>query len=195
MSKLKLKLKLKLKSGKLFVISGPSGAGKGSLWKIAVKGLEMKYSVSCTTRQPRAGELNGREYNFMSREDFQKNINAGEFLEYANVHGEFYGTLKSEVLNILNSGHNVLLEIDVQGALNVKSQIPEAILIFIAPPSIEELRKRLIGRNTEKPEIIELRLKNALHEMDLKNKYDFVIINDDINIAAEKLRKIFEGEY
>ena len=182
-------------NGKLFVISGPSGVGKGTLRENALKNIKnLVYSISCTTRQPRTGETDGVEYRFMTHEKFQNGISEGLFLEYANVHGQFYGTLKSDVEKQLELGNSVLLEIDVQGALQVREKIHDAILIFIAPPSIQELEKRLVNRHTENSEIIKLRLKNALSELALKDKYDYLIVNSDLETASKELKNIVQSE-
>ncbi len=179
-------------TGKLFVLSGPSGAGKGTLREHALKNIpDLVYSISCTTREPRAGETDGIEYRFITPEKFEAGIKSNAFLEYAYVHGHYYGTLKNDVVNELNQGRNVLLEIDVQGALQVRNKMPDAVLIFIAPPSIEELKKRLTARNTESPESLKLRLSNALKELELQSEYNYVIVNDNLNIASQELRNIF----
>ena len=182
-------------TGKLFVLSGPSGAGKGTLRENVLKNFKtFVYSISCTTRAPRNSETNGVEYRFITRQDFEDRINAGEFLEYARVHDNYYGTLKQDVINELERGKNVLLEIDVQGALQVRKKIPEAVLIFIAPPSIEELEKRLRARHTETDEALRLRLKNAEHEMTFKREYNYVVINDNLDEAIKNLRDVFIQE-
>ena len=181
--------KRRIKTGKLFVLSGPSGAGKGTLRE---KALNLVYSISCTTRQPRENELDGREYKFITHEEFLKGINENLFLEYAQVHDNFYGTLKADVIKELESGKNVLLEIDVQGALQIKNKIPEAILIFVDVPSIQELERRLRDRHTETEAALQIRLSNAVKELELKNKYDFIIVNDDLKTACENLRKIIK---
>ncbi len=179
------------KSGKLFVISGPSGAGKGTLREHALDNIEnLVYSISCTTRKPRDGEIDGVQYRFISHEKFKEDIEKNLFLEYAHVHADFYGTLKADVIKELNAGKNVLLEIDVQGALQVREKISDAILIFIAPPSLEELEKRLRDRHTETEENLNLRLSNAKKELELKDKYDYVIINDDLETASKELRDL-----
>ena len=180
-----------MKKGRLFVLSGPSGVGKGTLREHALDNIpSLKYSISCTTRNPRNGETDGVEYRFISHEKFQNYIKQNLFLEYAHVHSDFYGTLKQDVVDELNSGNDVLLEIDVQGALQVREKMPEAVLIFIAPPSVGELEKRLRGRHSESEEALQIRLKNALNELKLKNQYNFIIINDDLKTASEELRKI-----
>ena len=181
----------RMKTGKLFVLSGPSGVGKGTLREHALNNApNLKYSISCTTRKPREGETDGVEYRFISHTKFQEYISQGLFLEYAHVHEDYYGTLKSDVMSELEIGHDVLLEIDVQGALTVKEIMPEAVLIFVAPPSVEVLTQRLTGRGTESSSSLEVRLSNALKEIALKDKYDYVIVNDDLDSACEELKKI-----
>ena len=177
--------------GKLFVLSGPSGAGKGTLRAAALSDVtNLVYSISCTTRQPRPGETDGVEYRFITHETFREWIAQGLFLEYAHVHSDMYGTLKADVLRELEAGHNVLLEIDVQGALQVREKMPEAVLVFVDVPSISELERRLRDRHTETEEALRTRLANALKELSLKGEYDYVIVNDDLNTASEELRHI-----
>ena len=180
-----------MKTGKLFVLSGPSGVGKGTLREHALKNApNLSYSISCTTRKPREGETDGVEYRFISREKFQDDISQGLFLEYAHVHEDYYGTLKADVVNELEAGRDVLLEIDVQGALQVRDKMPGAVLIFVAPPSVEVLEHRLRGRGTEAAGSLNVRLENAVKELALKDEYDYVIVNDDLDSACEQLRKI-----
>lgn len=180
------------KTGKLFVLSGPSGAGKGTLREHALKNIDnLVYSVSCTTRQPRPGETDGVEYRFISHEKFKEGISQNLFLEYAHVHEDYYGTSKHDVMNALNAGKNVLLEIDVQGALQVKSRMPEAVLVFVDVPSVEELERRLRKRDTESDTSLSIRLKNAIIEREQKDKYDYVIVNDNLENACKELREIF----
>ena len=180
-------------TGKLYVLSGPSGVGKGTLREKALTDKKnLVYSISCTTRQPREGETDGVEYRFITHEKFSEWIDKDLFLEYAHVHSDFYGTLKEDVIKELNNGKNVLLEIDVQGALKVREKIPEAILIFVAPPSVEILEKRLRYRHTESEQSLKIRLNNALKELELKNKYDYVIINDDLETASKELKNLIE---
>ena len=182
-------------TGKLFILSGPSGVGKGTLRENALKNFNnLVYSISCTTREPREGETNGVEYRFISRDEFEQGINNNLFLEYARVHENYYGTLKSDVIQELESGKNVLLEIDVQGALQVREKMNDSILIFIAPPSIEELSRRLINRNTESQHDLNIRLANAKRELELANKYDYIVVNDDLDSASRKLQEIFINE-
>ena len=153
---------------KLFVISGPSGAGKGTLvTRVRERRSNLGLTVSATTRAPRKGEVDGVNYFFLTREEFDRRVANGEFVEWAEVHGNCYGTLVSEVTSKLASGSSLILEIDVQGALQVKERFPEAVLIFIKPPSLEVLRERLVGRGTETPETIELRMANAADELAL----------------------------
>lgn len=181
-----------MQKGKLFVLSGPSGVGKGTLREHALDNISnLVYSISCTTRKPREGEINGKDYRFITHEEFHRGISDGLFLEYAHVHQDFYGTLERDVLKELDAGKNVLLEIDVQGALQVKKKLPEAILIFVAPPSIEILEKRLRGRHTESESALSLRLMNAKRELDLQKEYDYVIVNDDLEKASRELLKIY----
>lgn len=180
-----------MKTGRLFVLSGPSGVGKGTLRENALNDApNLKYSISCTTRKPRDGETDGVEYRFITREKFREDISQGLFLEYAHVHEDYYGTLKADVVRELEAGHDVLLEIDVQGALQVREKMPDAVLIFVAPPSVEVLERRLRGRGTEAQESLNVRLENALKELALKDKYDYIIVNDDLHSACEELRKI-----
>ena len=177
--------------GKLFVLSGPSGAGKGTLRENALKDIpELVYSISCTTRQPRDGETDGVQYRFITHEDFSARIARDEFLEYAHVHDDMYGTLKADVMNVLNAGKNVLLEIDVQGALQVKAKFPEAVLVFVDVPSIQELERRLRDRHTETEAALQTRLANAVKERALKDKYDYIIVNDTLEAACDELRRI-----
>ena len=184
-----------LNKGKLFVLSGPSGVGKGTLREHALNDLSnLVYSISCTTRKPRAGETDGVEYRFITHEKFEDDIRQNLFLEYAHVHSDYYGTLKADVEKELDAGKNVLLEIDVQGALQVRDKIPEAVLIFVAPPSIEILESRLRNRHTESEEALRVRLSNAAKELDLQNEYDYIIVNDDLDKACEELRRIIHDD-
>lgn len=172
---------------KLFVISGPSGAGKGTLvTRVRERRSNLGLTVSATTRAPRKGEVDGVNYFFLTREEFDRRVANGEFVEWAEVHGNCYGTLVSEVTSKLASGASLILEIDVQGALQVKERFPEAVLIFIKPPSLEVLRERLVGRGTETPETIELRMANAADELALADRYDDVVVNDDLDRATDE---------
>lgn len=182
------------KQGKLYVISGPSGTGKGTICHELLKDMYNDFSVSMTTRTPRVGEVEGKHYFFVSKEEFEENIEKGNFLEYANVFGNMYGTPKDAVIKRLDRGHNVILDIDVQGGLQVKSSMPEAILIFILPPSMEELRKRLVGRDTDAPDVIEKRLKEAIREIKFIGEYDYYIVNDELENAISQAKAILEAE-
>lgn len=178
----------------LFVVSGPSGVGKGTLVALLRdKHPNLGLTVSATTRAPRAGEIEGKSYYFLTPEQFASKISAGEFLEWADVHGNLYGTLKSEVERNLALGHSLVLEIDVQGGLNVRSVFPDVKLIFIAPPSMEELVSRLKGRGTEDDETIAIRLKTAKREMELMDAYDATIVNDDLDQALLELERLIES--
>ncbi len=177
--------------GLLYVISGPSGVGKGTLRKALFQKVEgLGYSVSCTTRSPRRGEREGVDYQFIEPGLFQRYISEGRFLEWAEVHGNFYGTLKDSVENILSEGRDGVLEIDVQGALQVKRSMPEAVLIFILPPTEDELRDRLDRRGTEKGEDLKKRLDEARNEILMSERYDHLVVNDDIEAALDTLEKI-----
>lgn len=179
--------------GILFVLSGPSGAGKGTLRRLLFQRLPgLAYSVSCTTRQPRPGETEGVEYRFVSEEAFREMIAQGRFLEWAKVHDHFYGTRASDVREVLERGLDVVLEIDVQGALQVKKAIPEAVTLFIDPPSVEELERRLSCRGTEAPEERRLRLMNAKAEMEQARSYDHRVVNDHLEEALEDLAHLVE---
>lgn len=176
---------------RLFVISGPSGAGKGTLLaELRKQRPDLGLTVSATTRSPRPGEVDGTSYYFLSDEEFRHRIAAGEFVEWAEVHGHLYGTLVSEVKRLLAKGHSLVLEIDVQGALNVRKVYPDAVLVFIEPPSLQVLEERLRGRGTEDEASIELRLKNARHEMELADQYDVRIVNDTVDRAAQELGSV-----
>ncbi|MCS7191975.1 MAG: guanylate kinase [Armatimonadetes bacterium] len=182
------------KRGRLFVISGPSGVGKGTLVAQVMKKLpNLKRAVTYTTRQPRQGEISGKDYYFVTREEFERLKQEGAFLEWAEVYGNFYGSPKREVEEILSKGHNVLLVLDVQGALTVKQEIPEALLIFIAPPSLDELRRRIKARGTNPPEDIERRMAKARWEMEQASKFDYILLNDDLEEAIGKLVKLIQS--
>lgn len=179
------------RKGILFILSGPSGAGKGTLRERLFRMLDgLSFSVSCTTRAPRPGETDGVDYRFVAEEEFLRRRDAGDFLEWAGVHGHFYGTLTADVKKALDDGRDILLEIDVQGALQVKKKIPGAVTIFVAPPSMKALEERLRGRSTETEQDIALRLCNARREMGESFKYDFTVVNDDIDAAAQRLADI-----
>lgn len=181
--------------GRIFVVSGPSGAGKGTLVvKLMNRVPYLHLSVSATTRKPRPDEIPGVDYHFLSEEEFLKSVEEGKFLEWAKVHDCLYGTLYDEVKEFLAGGYDVVLEIDVQGALQVKERVPEAALIFISPPSWKELKARLEKRRTETKEAVERRIQNAKAEIKFADKYGYVIINDEVERAAERLVNIVKQE-
>lgn len=181
--------------GSLIILSGPSGAGKGTIHNELLKTEDnLTYSISMTTRSPRAGEKDGVDYYFVNEEEFKKEIEKGSFLEYAIVHGNYYGTLKRDVNKNLDKGLDVLLEIDIQGALKIKENNPDGIFIFIMPPSMRELRNRLVKRGTETKEKIIERFKNAYKEINEMNKYNYVVINDELDKAVLKVRSILIAE-
>ena len=183
-----------MKQGKFIVVSGPSGVGKGTICNILMKEMRAEYSVSFTTREKRVGEIDGVNYNFISKEEFEKQINDGKFLEYNIYNGNYYGTSKDFVMEKINKGINIFSEIDVNGAKNIKKIFPDALLIYIAPPSIDELRKRLINRGTESIDKIEERLKIAEEELKQVSFYDYVIVNDNLDDATNEFRKIIDRE-
>ena len=181
--------------GRLFIISGCSGVGKGTLLKMFLdKNPSVKLSISATTRTPRTGEKDGVNYFFISKEDFKKSVDNNEFLEWAEFSGNYYGTKKSFVEKTLNSGTDLILEIEVQGAAQVKAKMPEASTIFIMPPSVKELETRLRGRNTEDEETILKRLKEAAREIETGKGFDYQIVNDKLELALDKLQQIFNGK-
>lgn len=180
---------------KLFVVSGPSGVGKGTLLAKFIKDYpEFKLSISCTTRSKRAGETDGVDYHFLTREEFIKAVDCGEFLEWAEFSGNFYGTGLTFVKKGLENNENIILEIDTKGALQVKEKMAEAVLIFIAPPSLEILEARLRGRNTESDELVLKRLSAVQSELENSKQFHYIVVNDDLEKAVKELEKIIKNE-
>ncbi|MDO5088389.1 MAG: guanylate kinase [Leptotrichiaceae bacterium] len=182
-----------MKKGKLIIVSGPSGSGKSTVTKIVKDRLNIPLSVSATTRKPRAGEINGKDYYFLTEEEFKEKIKNDEFYEYANVHGNYYGTLKETVQENLDKGLDVILEIDVQGALIAKEKKKDAVLVFFKAKDMKVLEERLRKRETDSEEVIKIRLENALKELEYENRYDCTIINENIEDSCQELIDIING--
>lgn len=182
--------------GLLIVLSGPSGVGKGTVRKAIFEeeGIDFQYSISATTRQPRVGEVDGEDYFFVSREGFEQKIVNGDMLEYAQYVNNYYGTPKSFIDEALASGRDVFLEIDVQGALQVKSKMPEGIYIFLTPPDLTNLRERLVGRGTDSQEVIEKRVAAARDELKQMINYDYAVENDQVIHAVDRIKAIITAE-
>ena len=183
--------------GVILVVSGPSGAGKSTICKKVIKDNNLHFSISCTTRKPRTGEVHGVDYYFISEDRFKEKINKKEFIEYANVHGNYYGTLRDEVIQTVGAGKNILLDIDVQGALRIKkTAIQDSLLkkcveyVFIAPPNFSELEKRLRGRGTETEDVIQKRLSNAGQELTYCLEYEYLVINEEVEKAVKDMNSI-----
>lgn len=183
--------------GLLVVISGPSGVGKGTVRKalFSMNNHDLVYSVSMTTRKPREGEVDGKDYYFVSKEEFLKRIEGKQFLEYAEFVGNYYGTPLDKVEERLDQGHEVVLEIEVEGALQVREKAKDAVFIFIAPPSKKALYDRLKKRGTESDEVILSRMQKADREFMLAHKYDYIVVNDDVNNAADRIMAIIRAEH
>ena len=183
--------------GILLVLSGFSGSGKGTVMKEIMKKYSDRYalSISATTRSPRQGETDGVEYFFKTREEFEEMIAKDELIEYAQYVSNYYGTPKAYVQEQLNAGKDVILEIEIQGALKIKEKFPDTLLLFMTPPSAEELKNRLIGRGTESVEVIQARLKRAIEEAEGIEKYDYLIINDDLEECVERFHSIVTNEH
>lgn len=183
------------KSGLLIVVSGPSGSGKGTvLAEVFKKRSNIFYSVSATTREPRPGEINGTHYYFLTKDEFESMINNGGMLEHATYCGNYYGTPKAAVEKKCASGSDVVLEIEVQGAMQVKKVCPDCVTVFIAPPSLDVLEKRLRGRGTEEDTVVKKRLEQAAVELDCAKDYDYIVVNDTVTEAAHKIDCILTAE-
>ena len=188
-------MQTKIDRGILLVISGSSGTGKGTVCNsLRKRRPDLEYSISATTRSPRAGETDGVEYFFLTRDEFKRKIEAGDFLEYADNYGNFYGTPRDKVLEQLNLGKTILLEIDVQGARQVQKNYPDGVFIFLLPPSIEELRRRITGRNSETEESIQKRLSIVNDELESGKSYNYVVINDEVEKAVDEICAILDAE-
>lgn len=181
--------------GNLIIITSPSGGGKGTLIaELMKRGVGIGYSVSYTTRPKRHNEVEGKDYSFISVEEFERRIGNDEFLEYATVHGSYYGTSRTRVESLIAEGVDVILEIDVQGAADVLKKLPDAVSIFILPPSFQELSQRLRSRNTENPEQLKVRLRNSFDEVRRYDEFEYVVINDNIADAVRRLESVILGE-
>jgi guanylate kinase len=188
-----------LRRGRLVVVSGPSGAGKSTLIRASLEAVpELAYSVSATTRKPREGEVDGRDYIFLSREEFEKWIDEGRLLEWAEYSGNLYGTPEQKVEEYLESGRSVILEIELQGAREVREKRPDAVMVFVRAPSLEETRKRLEGRATEDDKALETRMMTALKEVEARSEFDYEVVNAERKQAREDIidtmRNIVEGD-
>ena len=183
--------------GLLIVISGPSGVGKGTVRKALFEreGHNLEYSISMTTRAPRIGEVEGLDYYFVTREEFEEKIKNGQMLEYAEFVNNYYGTPYDKVMEKLDQGSEVVLEIEVQGAMQVKRKIPNAVFIFIAPPSYKALKDRLLSRGTEDKKTVNERLAKAHREIEIASEYDYIVINDEVDNAADRIMAIIRAEH
>lgn len=183
--------------GLLIVFSGPSGVGKGTVRQeiFSTPDHKFEYSVSMTTRAQRPGEVDGKDYFFRSREEFEELIRNGQMLEYAEYVGNYYGTPLTYVNETLDKGIDVFLEIEVQGALQVKKKVPDAVFIFLTPPGLNELQERLVGRGTDSEEVIAKRIERAREEIALMSEYDYAIVNDEVPLAAERVKRVIEAEH
>ena len=182
--------------GLLIVFSGPSGVGKGTVRQeiFSTPDHKFEYSVSMTTRQKRPGEVDGVDYFFRTREEFEELIKNGQMLEYAEYVGNYYGTPLTYVNETLDKGIDVFLEIEVQGALQVKKKVPDGVFIFLTPPDLDELKDRLVGRGTDSEEVIRQRIERAKEEIALMREYDYAVVNDEVPLAAERVKRIIEAE-
>ena len=185
-----------MNKGILVVVSGFSGAGKGTLMKKLLENYDnYALSVSATTRAPRQGETHGKEYFFKTVEEFEKMIAQDELIEYAKYVDNYYGTPESYVTDQLEAGRDVILEIEIQGALKVKEKYPDTLLLFVTPPSAEELKARLVGRGTESMEVIEARMRRAIEEAQYMDSYDYLIVNDDLDVCMEDMHQVIQAEH
>lgn len=183
-----------MNKGMLIVVSAPSGCGKGTILAEVLKNEKFYYSVSATTRSPRPGEADGVNYHFLNRDQFEDLIKNDGMLEYAEYCGNYYGTPKDKVYEKINEGKNVILEIEVQGAMKVREKCPEAVFVFIAPPSVAELRNRLEKRGTETADVISRRVSEAAQEISYAYKYDYVVVNDDLDTAINDFKNVVRAE-
>lgn len=184
------------KRGMLIVLSGPSGVGKGTVRKalLSQPGNDFQYSVSMTTRQPRPGEVNGKDYFFVSKEEFEQHIREGQMLEYAKYVDNYYGTPLKYINDTLDEGKDVFLEIEVNGAMQVRSKCPDGVFIFLTPPDLMELRQRLIHRGTDSMEVINKRIHKAFGEIQMMQNYDYAVVNDQVDNAVTKIKDIIRSE-
>lgn len=184
------------KRGMLIVLSGPSGVGKGTVRKalFSQPGNDFQYSVSMTTRQPRPGEVNGKDYFFVSKEEFEQHIREGQMLEYAKYVDNYYGTPLKYINDTLDEGKDVFLEIEVNGAMQIRSKCPDGVFIFLTPPDLMELRQRLIHRGTDSMEVINKRIHKAFGEIQMMQNYDYAVVNDQVDNAVTKIKDIIRSE-
>ncbi|OLO40837.1 guanylate kinase [Alkalihalophilus pseudofirmus] len=187
---------MKKEKGLLVVLSGPAGVGKGTVCSaLRQENTDIQYSVSATTRAPREGEVDGVNYFFKSRDEFEEMIKNDDLLEWAEYVGNYYGTPIDYVKKTINEGRDIILEIEVQGALKVKDRLPEGVFIFLMPPSLAELRKRIEGRGTETADVINKRMTVAKEEIDMMKKYDYVVENDEVQLAVDRIKAIVTAEH
>lgn len=185
-----------MNKGLVFIVSGPSGSGKDTLLcELFKKRPEIKFSISSTTRNMREGEKQGEKYNFISREKFEEMIKNEMLLEHNEYVGNYYGTPKAPVINATENGDDIIIEVDVNGAAQIREKLPEAISIFIMPPSFEELERRLSGRGTETEDVIKERLDNALGEIKRSTEYEYIVVNDDLSVAVDDIISVIESNH